>query len=1035
MILLVALVLSAFAPAATAFAPVTVHDAELPSTLQLARQFIAHAVDAQQDRVQAQELAGTGSAPASTDFVLSSANEIIVPHGSTYVDVVFDFAGPEGERKTFTQLAIQTNSTNPAVPLKPQGPSPSANTIIAQTGWNAPNYQTRFPVSASTNLTALHPSVHPPSYVTLLQWAHGVFGAPMTGSFTARLEIPEGAPSGTVGTVTAHAGLSANSMMGNIWMTMLPSTTTIVIASPPAAAYRTVRLNAGTNGAWETIPAGWTAGATSAYITREVPDGTAWSTIAAFPEPDAISVFTFDDWGMAQPTEGNITENFTTTGQWLAQGTTYHTIRLNAGTDGTWATVIAGWTRATDNSYITREVLEGTAWSTIAPFPRPRGVGAVVLGTWNPAQPTSGIITADFEATAQWRVPDPASPFVLASAAEIIVPPGSTYVDVVFDFTGPAGERKQFTQLAIQTISEDPTVPLHTQGPSPEANTVIAQTGWNAPNSQTRAVSNSLTLLQWDHGSAGAPMAGSITARLEIPGDAPLGTIGTVTALARPAGLGASNYMLTDGTSIPMTVIPSTTTIVIGSAQTSTNHTVRLNAGTNGIWETVPAGWNLSIGGAYIYRDDITNNTSWSTIATIPEPTQAGYEFVRWEINGEPAQFPLTVTGPITLTAQWEALTAPLYHDVTWVLGTGTWSAGFTPQTTVAHGGTVAVIAPANTPIRTDGYTFDGWTVGGVAVELPLANVTNNIILTARWAPPIGGGGGFPGGGLPDDGGDDDNGGVPVSRDHHAFLVGFPDGTIRPEATLTRAEAATIFFRLICNEFRASPAVWRTNNQFADVQTNNWFNNAVSTIASLDVVRGRTNTTFAPNSDVTNAEFYTMLVRFIGLAEDEITSLRDPDDHWAARDTRVLEALSLIPEGTSEDRQLLNTPITRASVAELVNRAVTGRVVESRAHLIVGLPRLVWSDLFASSPFYLDMMMASHTVEYVIVDSDTNGSWNSVRWTRILPHLNWTVLERPGATGQEIFYALANQQEQIELHAAIETFYQQVSTLESILNI
>jgi len=286
--------------------------------------------------------------------------------------------------------------------------------------------------------------------------------------------------------------------------------------------------------------------------------------------------------------------------------------------------------------------------------------------------------------------------------------------------------------------------------------------------------------------------------------------------------------------------------------------------------------------------------------------------------------------------------------------------------------------------------------MNGAPVTLPIEGVTGNVILTALWNPQPGTSGPGPGGGDPGQP-------MPVTGELRAFLVGFPDGTIRPEAPLTRAEAVTIFFRLLDDEFRASEEVWSTGNGFEDVGSEEWFNNAISTMANLGVVRGETSEIFAPERSVTHGEFFAMLVRLRDMIEDETVSVNNAGEHWAEVYARTLEEANLISD-FSGDPERLEEPITRAFVAELVNRSVTGRAVYDRGDMInLAMLRRTWTDLPASSPYYLHMTLAGHTVEYEVLDIVTAGDWSAIRWTRINQNVDWTVLERPGATGREIF--------------------------------
>ena len=117
-------------------------------------------------------------------------------------------------------------------------------------------------------------------------------------------------------------------------------------------------------------------------------------------------------------------------------------------------------------------------------------------------------------------------------------------------------------------------------------------------------------------------------------------------------------------------------------------------------------------------------------------------------------------------------------------------------------------------------------------------------------------------------------------EDHYAYLAGYTDGTIRPEGNITRAEVATIFFRLMTDEYRED--CWSTSSGFTDVTAANWYNNAISTTAQAGWIAGYEDGSFRPNAYITRAEFATIAARF--LSEDYAGGHRfnDIQGHWAA---------------------------------------------------------------------------------------------------------------------------------------------------------
>ena len=117
------------------------------------------------------------------------------------------------------------------------------------------------------------------------------------------------------------------------------------------------------------------------------------------------------------------------------------------------------------------------------------------------------------------------------------------------------------------------------------------------------------------------------------------------------------------------------------------------------------------------------------------------------------------------------------------------------------------------------------------------------------------------------------------SVDHYAYIIGYTDGLVHPEANITRAEVATIFFRLMTDEFRMEH--WATENSFPDVQAKNWFNNGVSTSAKAGIIKGYEDGSFRPNRNITRAEFAAIAARFLSDEVNLPVSFSDISGHWA----------------------------------------------------------------------------------------------------------------------------------------------------------
>ena len=232
-------------------------------------------------------------------------------------------------------------------------------------------------------------------------------------------------------------------------------------------------------------------------------------------------------------------------------------------------------------------------------------------------------------------------------------------------------------------------------------------------------------------------------------------------------------------------------------------------------------------------------------------------------------------------------------------------------------------------------------------------------------------------------------------------MIGTPAGYIRPGAYITRAEAATIFFRLLSDEERAD--YWQQTNPFTDVALRNWFNNAVSTTANGGMITGYPNGTFAPDQFITRAEMTAAVVRFMGMAEGPPpeSHFNDISGHWAQGYISMAATNGWVtgPRGLSgsfyPDRH-----ITRAETAAIVNR-IFGRLVERQEDLLSDM--LTWPDnADASAWYYLYIQVATNS--YTFERRGANDEFE--RWLTIIPARDWTVLEKPESRPWEILFRL-----------------------------
>ena len=234
---------------------------------------------------------------------------------------------------------------------------------------------------------------------------------------------------------------------------------------------------------------------------------------------------------------------------------------------------------------------------------------------------------------------------------------------------------------------------------------------------------------------------------------------------------------------------------------------------------------------------------------------------------------------------------------------------------------------------------------------------------------------------------------IPFNPAHHAYMVGDANGMIRPNASITRAEVATIFFRLVTDDYRAQ--MWTQQNSFADVQMNHWFNNAVSTMANAGVLTGMPDGTFQPQRAITRAEFAVVMARFFeGLPMEGANMFPDIEGHWAAAEINAAARMGWIT-GFPNGNFAPNQAITRAEAAALINR-ILGRLPRTVSDLLPGMT--TWADNANTNAwYYLYIQEASNSNEFVMQADGIHKTW-----TALLNPRDWQVLEYPSSRPLDI---------------------------------
>ena len=283
-------------------------------------------------------------------------------------------------------------------------------------------------------------------------------------------------------------------------------------------------------------------------------------------------------------------------------------------------------------------------------------------------------------------------------------------------------------------------------------------------------------------------------------------------------------------------------------------------------------------------------------------------------------------------------------------------------------------------PVPTkEGYTFSGWKIGTADAEnfkMPAHDVT----IEGTFAKNSSGGHHHrrPTVTIPDD--------VPTGLngdDHYAYIVGYPDKTVRPQNGITRAEVATIFFRLLTDETRDANST--KSNSYSDVAAGAWYNHAVSTLSAMGIVKGDSDGKFNPNAPITRAEFAAIAARFDDKANTTTADFSDIASHWAKNEISAASNNGWIngyPDGTFRP----DNKITRAEAMTLVNR-VLKRLPETAEDLHDDM--IKWSDNSdASQWFYLAVQEATNSHYYQTKENQFE-KWSELRDTR-----DWTELEK-----------------------------------------
>ena len=357
---------------------------------------------------------------------------------------------------------------------------------------------------------------------------------------------------------------------------------------------------------------------------------------------------------------------------------------------------------------------------------------------------------------------------------------------------------------------------------------------------------------------------------------------------------------------------------------------------------TVYAQWKDSTTYSVTYKDGVDGtvfadqttadlHVGDTTPAFSGTPTRSGYTFTGWEPS-----VAATVTDNAVYTAQWAKNSSSSHHSTRYTLHYES-NGGTAYKDERYSSGTKVTLD--KTPTR-ESYTFTGWYADqALTQKITTVTMNSNKTVYAGWEAT----------GVPDKLNGDD---------HYAYVIGCLDGNVRPNANVSRAETATIFFRLLKSDIRDGNLI--ADNGFSDVSDGQWHNKAISTMAKLGIVKGRRADNFDPDASITRAEFAAICARFNTKPVENSGSFSDISGHWAENEIERAAAFGWIsgyPDGTFHP----DARITRAEAMTMINRVLC-RMPQSKSDLLDSM--VTWPDNKPSDWHYLAVQEATNSHDF-----------------------------------------------------------------------
>jgi len=276
-----------------------------------------------------------------------------------------------------------------------------------------------------------------------------------------------------------------------------------------------------------------------------------------------------------------------------------------------------------------------------------------------------------------------------------------------------------------------------------------------------------------------------------------------------------------------------------------------------------------------------------------------------------------------------------LTYTVVYNAGEGTIPEGQKFKYNVTRNGYVTaspeVIAP-------EGKVFAGWSVDGTTlVSVEVYRITKDTTFTALY--------------------------VENEADtHRPFILGYPGSIVKADAFLTRAEAAAIIARASGN-FDSEKTY---TSKFSDVPEDHWAANYIAYVYENNIVLGYEDDTFHPSSNITRAEFATIMQRFLGIELNEDALFVDvAKDHWAVAYIGACKDAGLINGYENGEFRPANS-ITRAEAVKILNRATDRIPTADAIDAYIAEKGVPFEDLDADTWYFYEIMEAAfpHLISY-----------------------------------------------------------------------